>query len=494
VDKSYDVIVVGGGVAGAHTAMAISKFSGGRFRVLLIDKNARSEFGKKTKTGWSCGDAVSKKSLDFACNALGISYGYPEIEHKVDGVLVYSPDHESKVLFDGDGYILNRRTWAFKQLEYLEKFGVEVLDGIDAQGLLANGGFVSGVYGKNITSGEDVRLHSKIVVDASGSASKLRTNLPINSFIEREIDKENDIIGTGRYIVEFELGEDDETWFHPRYCIIHLDQILAPGGYSWVFPKGENKANIGLGILRQLLNRRNRKLGVNDSLQSLIDKYLAINRAIRNAKPSTSPLDENNVFNIWQVPVRRQNDCLVANGYAIIGDAAWMPRPIDAGGIGPALEASVILGRCIVEALEDGDVSEESLWKYNVEYVRRRGYQMASFEVLRRYLQGLTNERISFGMKYFLSQEDVENIKRREHPRFPLLNSLIRYLLDGELRKRIKQDPGLAKGLRLTAEKSRRLISLYSQYPESPEGFEAWHKRFLAELQDAYERLSPQDS
>lgn len=493
MEKTYDVIVVGGGVAGAHTACAVSKFSGGRFSVLLIDRNVRSEFGKKTRTGWSCGDAVSRKSLEYACNALGISYGHPEIEHKVDGVLVYSPDHESKVLFDGDGYILNRRAWAFRQLEYLEKCGVQILHGVDIHGLLTKEGYVTGIYGKDLNNGEDVRFHSKIVVDASGSASKLRSNLPIKSFIEREIDKENDIIGTGRYIVEFEQGEDDATWFDPRYCIIHLDQALAPGGYSWVFPKSDYKANIGLGVLKRLLQKRNNKLGVNDNLQSLIEKYLRMNRALRDPRPSTDPLDENNVFNIWQVPVRRQNDCLVANGFAIVGDAAWMARPIDAGGIGPALEASVILGRCIVEALESRDVSEEGLWRYNIEYVRRRGFQMASFEVLRRYLQGLTNERISFGMKYFLSQEDVESIKRREHPRFPLLNSLIRYLLDGELRRSIRQDPGLAKGLRLTAEKSRRLIALYNRYPESAKDFEDWHKRFTAELQDAYQRLSPQD-
>ncbi len=492
MDRVYDVIVVGGGVAGAHTAMAVARFSKGQLRILLIDRNDSREFGKKTRTGWSCGDAVSKKSLDYACSNLGISYGFPEIEHRVDGVLVYSPDHESRVLFDGEGYILNRRVWAARQLEYLEKFGVDLRHGLDAHTLIADDGYVRGVKCKDLATGEELSFYSKVVVDASGSASKLRSNLPIPSFIEKEIDKENDIIGTGRYIVEFEHGEEDETWFNPRYCIIHLDQVLAPGGYSWVFPKGENKANIGLGVLRRLLNRRNAVLGVNEGLQDLIEKYLSLNRAVKNPRPSSSPLDANNTFNIWQVPVRRQNDCLVANGFAIVGDAAWMPRPIDAGGIGPALEASIILGKCLTEAIESGDVSQKGLWKYNVEYVRRRGYQMASFEVLRRYLQGLTNERISFGMKYFLSQDDVESIKRREHPRFPLLTSLTRYLLDGELRRRIREDPALAKGLKLTAEKSRRLIALYEKYPEDPSGFEAWHRRFLAELRDAYSRLSPQ--
>jgi flavin-dependent dehydrogenase len=491
VDKDYDVVIVGGGVAGSHAAIAVSRFSKQGLSVCLVDRNNSSEFGKKTRSGWSCGDAVSKKSLEFACENLGISYDRPEIEHDVEGVVVYSPDHESRVLFDGDGYILNRKAWAHKQLQHLVKAGVEVVHEFDARGLMVKDGSVSGVYGYDLRTKKEVQIKAKMVVDATGSASILRQNLPLKSFIEREIDKDNDLIGTGRYIIEFERAADDETWFDPKYCIIHLDQIIAPGGYSWVFPKSESKMNVGLGVMRRLLETRNRMLDRNDTLKDLIEQYIAANRSIRNPTPSTSTLDSNNVFNIWQVPVRRQNDCLVANGFAIIGDAAWMPRPIDAGGIGPALEASVLLGRCIAEALESGTADEASLWRYNVEYVRRRGYQMASFEVLRKYLQTLTNEEISFGMRYFLSEQDVESIKRREHPRFPKLNSLVRLLLDADLRRAVRERPKLAKGLRLTAEKSRRLIALYEEYPESPMGFEAWHRRFSAELNDAITRLSP---
>ena len=35
--------------------------------------------------------------------------GYPEIEHPVKGVIAYSPDHETAMPFDGEGYILNRK-------------------------------------------------------------------------------------------------------------------------------------------------------------------------------------------------------------------------------------------------------------------------------------------------------------------------------------------------------------------------------------------------
>ncbi|MCX8203304.1 MAG: NAD(P)/FAD-dependent oxidoreductase [Nitrososphaeria archaeon] len=483
-----DVAVVGGGPAGAHTAMAVAKFSKGNARVLLIDRNTREEFGKKTKSGWACGDAVSKRSLDHVMNSLGIRYEWPEVEHHVDGVLVISPDHETKVLFDGEGYLLNRKLWPQRTLKHLERFGVEVMFGVDARSLIAEDGFVKGVRCTS-RDGSPIEVMAKVVVDASGSASVLRTNLPIAAKMEREIDKEHDMEGTGRYILEFERAVEDRTWFDPRYCIIHLDQFLAPGGYCWTFPKGENKVNIGLGVQKAALDRRNAAHGLRDNLASLIDQYVRANRVISNPRPPEGEADRGNVYSVWQVPVRRQNDCLVGNGFVVVGDAAWMPRPIDAGGIGPALYASVILGRTLAEAIEANDVSEAGLWSYNVNYVHEYGYQMASFEVLRRYLQTLPNDDISFGMKHFLSQDDIESIKRREHPRFPLLTNFLRVLMDGELRKRVRERPKLARGLSYVADKSRGLISLYLEYPERPEGFERWRARLLRELREANEKL-----
>ena len=53
----------------------------------------------------------------------------------------------------------------------------------------------------------------------------------------------------------FEQGQKDLSEFDPDYCIIHLDQDIAPGGYGWVFPKGDNKVNIGLGVEKSLFRK-----------------------------------------------------------------------------------------------------------------------------------------------------------------------------------------------------------------------------------------------
>jgi digeranylgeranylglycerophospholipid reductase len=485
LDLDYDVIIAGAGVAGMVTAASAAKHSNQNLRILVIDRNPREEVGKKTGSGWVCGDAVSKNSLDFLAREVGIRYGEPEVEHAVRGVVAYSPNHESKALFDGAGFLLNRRLLPKRQLNDAENMGIQFLFDTYTDGLIAQDGFIRGVQCRSAKDNSIQKKTAKLVVDATGSASRLRTGLPIESHIEKEIDKENDMESTGRYILEFEPGKADSTFFDSDYCIIHLDQEIAPGGYAWVFPKGERKANVGLGVQRRLLETRNRKLGKDDTLQTLIDEYVSINPAIKNWKLAEGAGDQGNTKGSWQVPVRRQNDCLVANGYVIVGDAAWMPRPIDAGGIGPAIYASTIAGRVVAEAFEGNDVSEGGLWKFNTEYVRAYGHRMASFEILRRFLQTISNTDLNYGMKHFLGQDDIESITRREHPGF----ERVEYDRLGKIFWALGR-LSLASGLRYTVEKSRKLIQHYMNYPTSPDSFPDWRERFLAELREAYVRFS----
>jgi geranylgeranyl reductase family protein len=485
MNTDYDVIIAGAGVAGMITAASAAKHSKQTLKILVVDRNSRDEAGKKTSAGWVCGDAVSKNSLDYLEHEVGIHYDKPELEQPVQGVVAYSPDHSSKAQFDGPGYVLNRRLLPQRQLKDAERLGVEFLFDTYAESLVVNDGTITGIHCRSSKDNSTFNNTSKLVVDATGSASRLRTNLPIKSYIEKEIDKENDMESTGRYILTFEAGKQDRTYFDPNICIIHLDQEIAPGGYAWVFPKGEDKMNVGLGVQKRLLERRNRQLGRSDTLQSLIDEYVKTNPVIKAWKPSNRAEDSGNQKGSWQVPVRRQNDCMVANGYMIVGDAAWMPRPIDAGGIGPAIYASTIAGKVAAEAIESKDTSESGLWKFNTEYVKTYGYRMASSEILRRFLQTLTNEDLNYGMKHFLGQDDVDSITRREHPEFKRVSL-------GNPTRILWALPrlALARGLRYTAQKSMRLIEHYMKYPSSPADFEKWHSGFMAELREAYAKFS----
>ncbi len=470
-------------MSGLITAASIGVHSKQKAKVLVVDRNPPTEPGKKTINGWTCGDAVSKRSVDYIFENLGIKYGIPELEHPVEGVLVYSPDHETKVLFDGEGYTLNRKLMPKRQVEDAKKLGAEFAFNIAIDELYAEDSKIAGILGRDTKNNIPFKKTAKIVIDSAGSATTLRRTLPIKSNIDIEIDRD-DVESTGRYIYDFETGDEDRTWFDPRYAIIHLDQYLAAGGYCWTFPKGKNKVNIGLGVQKKALDARNRKYGKNDSLQTLIDEYVRQNKAMKNPVQSPDENDAGNTKGSWQVSVRRQNDCLVANGYALVGDAGWMARPIDAGGMGPAIYGGVTLGRIVAKALETNDVSEAGLWQYNIDYMKLYGFQMASFEILRRYLQTLSNEQVSYGMKYFLSEEDVRAIVNREHPKFNRLK-----FLNPAMLARIAAHPDLAKGLQYTAKKSEALIEHNLNYPDSPNGFGEWKKKLLGELQEAYSRF-----
>ena len=139
---------------------------------------------------------------------------------------------------------------------------------------------------------------------------------------------------------------------------------------------------------------------------------------------------------------------MVANGFVIVGDSAWMPKPLDAGGIGPALVAGTIVGKCVVEAIQSGDVTEKGLWEYNKEFINEYGYKTAGLEIFRRLIQTLTNEQISYGMKHFLGNMDVEAISKGEHPDFSNVTKL-GMMIRGALNKK------LADGLDKCNEKSK---------------------------------------
>lgn len=467
-ESAYDVIIAGGGLAGTISAQAISHYTNQNAKILVVDRNPEYRPGRKSLAGWVCGDACSKEAVDYMSERIGVNWTSPEIEHDVKGVMAFSPDKETAIPFDGDGYMLNRQKLPEIQNGRCKKAGIEFDYEINLTGLKydQDNKQVIGVKGIDNKTGQSYTRSAKITVDATGVTSVLRNGIANTTKIERRIDR-RDLESTGRYIMYFEDGQENLSEFDPDYCIIHLDQDIAPGGYGWVFPKGKNKVNIGLGVEKSLLGRRNKKLGKKDNVESLMKEYLYRNAAIRNPRLSNDPEDEHNNSGIFQVSVRRQNDCLVSGGYMLVGDSAWMPKPIDAGGIGPALIAGTILGKCVAHALEANDVTEDGLWQYNLDFIEEYGYKTAGLELFRRLVQQMTNEQISYGMKHFLGNMDVESISKGEHPDFSGLSKL-NMIIRGAMNKTV------ADGLRYTSKENQWLVSHYGDFPKDPLGFEMW--------------------
>ena len=124
--RDYDIIVAGGGLAGMIVASSAAFYSKQSLKILVVDRNPSPQLGKKTISGWVCGDAVGKNSVDFMTSRIGIKWQNPEIEHPVKGVIAFSPDHETSISFDGEGYILNRKVLPQKQLNDVLDVGIEI--------------------------------------------------------------------------------------------------------------------------------------------------------------------------------------------------------------------------------------------------------------------------------------------------------------------------------------------------------------------------------
>ena len=482
MEADYDVIVAGGGLTGTIVAQSISYYSNQNLRIISIDRNPENLPGRKSSPGWTCGDACSKEAVDFMTERIKVPWTRPEIEHDVKGVMAFSPDKETKIPFDGDGYMLNRQKLPEIQNARTKKMGVNFDFEINLTGLIYDGQQVIGVQGIDNKTKQPYKKTAKIVVDATGITSMLRNQLENSNKIEKKIDR-RDVESTGRHIMYFEPGEKDLTEFDTDYCIIHLDQDIAPGGYGWVFPKADNKVNIGLGVEKTLLEQRNKRLGKNDNVTGLINQYLERNIAIKNPKLSEDPEDINNNTGNFQVSVRRQNDCLVSSGYMLVGDSAWMPKPIDAGGIGPALIAGTVIGKNVVDAIQANDVTEKALWQYNLDFIEEYGYKTAGLELFRRLVQTMTNEQISYGMKHFLGNLDVESISKGEHPDFSGLGK-IGMIIRGAMNKTV------ADGLRYTSKQNQWLVQHYEDYPKNPDGFDDWNKSLHKTLEESFSKIA----
>ena len=479
--RDYDIIVAGGGLAGMIVASSAAYYSKQSLKILVVDRNASPQLGKKTISGWVCGDAVGKNSVDYMTSRIGIKWQNPEIEHPVKGVIAFSPDHETSISFDGEGYILNRKVLPQKQLNDALNAGIEIKYNLALRNLLTENGNVIGVEGEDLETKSPFKKTSKIVVDCTGVTSVLRTNLPINSHIQKKINRD-DLEATGRYIYNFQNEVEDNTFFDPDYCLIHLDQNIAPGGYAWVFPKGKSKVNVGLGVQQKAMEEHNRKQGQRKDLKTKIDDYVRLNPVIKNPQIADGESDDGNSWGTWQVSVRRQNDCLVANGYMLVGDSAWMPKPLDAGGIGPAIIAATIAGKDAVQSIQANDYSEESLWQYNLDFVDAYGYKTAGLEVFRRLLQKLSNDQINFGMKHFLSKLDIENITNGEHPEFGMVDKLNMFI-HGAINK------SLAEDLKHTADVNKKLVVHYHNYPKVSNDFPEWQIGLSKLMSDAFVKL-----
>ncbi|MEM2994943.1 MAG: NAD(P)/FAD-dependent oxidoreductase [Candidatus Bathyarchaeia archaeon] len=436
----FDVVVVGAGTGGCLAAKTLAEAG---LKVCLVERKPSEEIGEKI-----CGDALGEHHL----KNVGLEKPQGgEFEKRIGGIKIYSPDLETVFTVEHEdfvGYTLNRRLFGQWLLKKALDKGAVLLDSTQCLEPIVEKGFVTGVFAKNIKNGENIRLDASVVVDASGFVAVIRRKLPKEMGIENTIANE-DVEACYREIRQIKRENADA-----EYCEIYLNQKVTPGGYTWIFPKGEGKVNVGLGVCMR---------GEFPNPKSQLYSYVL-----------TKPLFEGSRLldgGAWYDPTRKPLSNMVGNGVAIIGDAACLVNPIHGGGIGPSMLSGYLVGKTIVEALEKGDVSKKALWHYNCRYMAMYGTKQAGLDVFRMLLLTCRDEDLNYGMKYkLLVEEDVLKAGLGEDFHLKITETAKR-VFRGLKRLRF------VNRLRLAVNLMKQVKAHYRNYPETPEGFAEWQTK-----------------
>ena len=320
--NKYDLLIVGGGPAGSLCAKTSAEKG---LNVLMIEK--RQEIGVPIR----CAEGVGKKSLE--------KFIKPDkrwISAESKGANIFSPDGTcvsmSEEMAGGEvGYVLERKIFDRILAYNAAEAGAEVLVKTAATGLLRSDGFVKGAKIRHLGNKKDV--YADIVVGADGVESKVGRWAGIDTTLKLAD------IETCVQVLMANIDIDQEC------NEFYLGNEIAPGGYAWIFPKGDLRANVGLGIAGD----RSGKTRVYDYLMEFIKRF-----------PEGQILEM--VFG--GVPVSAPMEKTVDNGIILAGDAARHSDPITGGGIINAMKAGTYAGEVATQAISSGNVSSDSLKEY----------------------------------------------------------------------------------------------------------------------------------
>ncbi|MCC7275236.1 MAG: FAD-dependent monooxygenase, partial [Alphaproteobacteria bacterium] len=236
---SHDLVVVGGGPAGAAAAMFAARAG---LNALLLDK----ALFPRDKI---CGDAISGKSVAIL-RELGLLEGVRRLPGAPVGHIVFgSPDHVeadidlSRAADPGrvTGFVIRRTDFdAFLFAEAARK--VECRDGFLVDDLVMADGAVRGVRGRDLRTGRTEEIGARIVLGADGYRSIVARRLGLYRY-----DPDHTAVGLRAYY-------DGVAGLGDRIELHYVDAVRP--GYLWIFPLGGGAANVGIGMLAAPMRRR----------------------------------------------------------------------------------------------------------------------------------------------------------------------------------------------------------------------------------------------
>lgn len=348
------IIIAGGGHGGIAAGALLAKEG---FDVTVYEKNKREDMGYD----WT--DIFDRKAL-FAIG-LGMP---PEDKYLLKNDMAFYNPSLTTVLKqhvpEEELEIQMERKEIYNMLiSYAEENGVkfEYETPVKAPAMLG-----SRIVGVELEKGVE---YADLVIDAAGINSPLRTQLPDYLGIQNEV-KEFEQFYVYRGFFNKPAPSKDEK-FRVFLFFDNKAQIC------WVADDGEY-TDVLIGRFEPITMD-----DVNDTLIKLRDK---------NPDLGTELIRGGQFVNI---PVRQPLGVMVADGYAAIGDSAFMTVPVIGSGIANCLKAAKILADTVI-ADKDGLYDAETLWKYQRGYYKKLGNGLAPVASIKLMLTRLTCPELDY--------------------------------------------------------------------------------------------------
>jgi digeranylgeranylglycerophospholipid reductase len=330
--SEYDIIVVGAGPAGSTAARYAAA---GGARVLMLEKDR--DVGYPVR----CGEAVSHEGV--------IQFIAPDpkwIASTVTKFRLVAPNGHSVVpRLDGAGYVLERRIFDYEVAKLAANEGAEIVTKAYVYDLLRENGAITGV--RALIKDKKVDIRAAVIIGADGVESRIGKMAGIDTTCHiRDMESCAQMTLSGvdvdEDVLEFYFGD-----------------TVSPGGYLWVFPKGKDTANVGLG------------LSVEEAKKKSAIRYLQ--EFVEKKYPNAAML----THIAGGVPCAKTCDRIVHQNVILVGDAAHQVNPVSGGGIISGMIGGMIGGEVAADAVKRGSL--DHLNEYEKRWQKRLGWRHEVF-------------------------------------------------------------------------------------------------------------------
>ena len=267
------------------------------------------------------------------------------VSRTIHGARLFSPNETPVTIHHEDaGYVIERKVFDRRLVELAVDAGAEIMVKARVTAVTTTENHVvNGVVFQY--SGREYKCNAKVVIAADGVESQVGRWAGIDTTHQLR-----DVGICAQYLIS-------NIDIIPEYVDFYFGKEKAPLGYIWVFPKGEDIANVGIGI-RGSISGKNNKLAID---------YL--NEFVKRKFPEGKILG----LVCGAVPVGISLPRIVGDGILLVGDAAHHSDPCSGGGIPNAMFSGKYAAEAAFDGIIRGDVTEKVLSSYAKRWEREKG-------------------------------------------------------------------------------------------------------------------------